>query len=152
MADDVTLEPMASSEGSSASILLNMESMIKSTITSLNLLEVELDKHQSMLNAIFEQDATFQEHSAKVKEATKIRNATKQEILKQTQAAQLNEKVKSMKSEIKEQKSSLSDYLREYQRMSGVSEIESEDGELMEIVYTAKLVRRSSNSKYQKSP
>lgn len=145
MDENTTQEPaQTASSTSNASILLNMEGMIKSTITSLNLLEVELDKHQSMLNAIFEQDTTYQEHSAKVKEATKIRNATKQEILKQPQAAELNEKVKNMRSEIKEQKDSLSDYLREYQRMSGLTEIESEDGEMMKIVNTPRLVRHSS--------
>ena len=37
----------------------------------------------------------------------------------------------------------LSDYLREYQRLSGSNEIEGEDGELRTIVYVAKLVRKS---------
>lgn len=148
MVDDSVLEPQQVPSGAdNTSILMNMESMIKSTISSLNQLEVELDKHQSMLNAIFENDATYQEHSAKVKEATKIRNATKQEILKQPQAAELNDKVKRMRSEIKEQKDSLSDYLREFQRMSGLNEIESEDGELMQIVLQPRLVRRSSREK-----
>ena len=48
-----------------------------------------------------------------------------------------------MKSEQSELKTGLSDYLREYQRLSGSNEIEGEDGEVREIVYVAKLVKKS---------
>lgn len=129
---------------SAATVLMNLEGMIKSHISSIDKLKVELDKHSEMLKDIFDNDPTYKNHSDKAKEASRIKTATKQQILKQPQAADLNVKVKSFKSQIKELQDALSDYLREFQRMSGVSEIEGEDGEVREIVYVAKLVRKSS--------
>lgn len=128
----------------SASVLINMESMIKNLISSFDRLRDELEKHQGMLDDIFNNDSTYQEHSQQVKEAAKIKSATKRQILKQPQAADLNNKIKSLKSQIKESKEGLSDYLGEYQKMSGISEIEDEDGEIMEIIYVPKLVKKSS--------
>lgn len=136
-------EPSTAQDGG-AMVVINLESMIKSHISSLDRLREEMDKHSSMLKDIFENDPTYKEHSERAKEAAKIKSATKAQILKQPQAADLNEKVRSFKSQIKETEDALSDYLGEYQRMTGVNEIEGEDGEVREIVYVPKLVKKSS--------
>lgn len=128
----------------SSGILLNMEGLIKSHISSIDRMSEELEKYQDMLNDILENDSTYKEHSEQAKEAAKIKSATKQQILKQPQAADLSEKIKHLRSEIKESKASLSDYLGEYQKMSGLNEIEGDDGEVREIIYVAKLVKKSS--------
>jgi hypothetical protein len=47
----------------------------------------------------------------------------------------------------KELDTALSDYLREYMRMSGTNEIETEDGDVREIVYVAKLIKKASRQK-----
>lgn len=129
---------------STSDILINMESMIKTHMSALDKLQEDMKKHKEMLDDIFKNDSTYQEHSEKAKEAAKIKQNTKAQILKQPQAAQLNEKVKSFKSQIKETQDALSDYLQEYARMAGVNEIEGDDGEVREIVYTAKLIKKSS--------
>ncbi len=129
------------SDASQASVLLNMEGLIKNHISSIDRMGDELKKLKEMFDDIFANDATYQEHSEKAKEATKVKTATKLQILKQPHAADLNNKIKSLKSQIAEQQDSLSDYLGEYQRMSGLTEIEGEDGELRQIVMVAKLVK-----------
>ena len=123
-------------------ILINLESMIKSHLSQIQNLEVDLDKQKALLEDIFKNDQTYQAHDTQAKEAIKVRTATKQQVLKQPQAADLNQKVKSSRSQVKELKEALSDYLREYQRISGLSEIEDEEGEVRTIVYTAKLVKK----------
>lgn len=128
----------------SSDLVLNMEGMIKNLVSTLDRQKEEITKFQEALNDIFANDETYTNHEKLAKEAAKVKSATKQQILKQPQAADLNAKIRTLKSEIKENKASLSDYLREFQRMSGISEIEGDDGELREIVYTAKLVRKSS--------
>lgn len=130
-------------EDSKATILLNMDQLIKTHISSIDRISDELTKHKDMLNDIFENDPTYKDHSEKAKEAGRIKAATKQQILKQPQAADLFNKIKSMQSELKELQGALSDYLQQYQQMSGVNEIEGEDGEVREIVYVAKLVKKS---------
>ncbi len=135
-------EPVSTTN--SVDMLLNMENMIKSHLSEIGTLEIELDKNKGLLDSIFKNDETFQKHDTAAKEAGRIKTATKQQILKQPQAAELNDKVKSYKSQIAELQDALSDYLREYQRMSGIDTIEDNDGEVRRIVYVAKLVKNSS--------
>ena len=53
------------------------------------------------------------------------------------------EKVKDMTQENKDLSVAQSEYLREYARLSGTTEIEGEDGEVREIIYVAKLVKKA---------
>lgn len=53
-------------------------------------------------------------------------------------------KAKTLAAELKEKQFSLSDYLLEYQRLSGANQIEIGDGEILEIVNTARVVRKAS--------
>lgn len=131
-------------EVNASDLVLNMEGMIKNLISTLDRQKEQAGKFQEALNDIFENDETYNTHAKAAKEAARVKSNTKQQILKQPQAADLFEKVKTLKSEIAENSASLSDYLREFQKMSGISEIEGDDGELREIVYTAKLIRKSS--------
>ncbi|MBI2595712.1 hypothetical protein HYW46_03190 [Candidatus Daviesbacteria bacterium] len=123
-------------------ILINMEGLIKNYISSIDKLSEEVKKLKEALEDIFKNDPTFQEHSEEAKKSAKIKQKTKSEILKRTQAAELDAKIKSLRSQLKENKSALSDYLQEYAKKSGLNEIEGEDGEVREIVYVAKLVRK----------
>lgn len=131
-------------ESSNTQLIMNMEGLIKNLMSTLDKQQAEAGVFKDTLNDIFENDETYQEHSKLAKEAAKVKSNTKRQILKQPQAADLDNKIRTLKSEIKENKASLSDYLREYQRMSGINEIEGSDGELLEIVYDAKLVRKRS--------
>lgn len=136
----VALDPGTANSG----ILISMESLIKGHISTIDKLSEESRKFKDMLDDIFTNDQTYQEHDKAAKDAAKIKQNTKRQILKQPQAADLDKKIKELKSELKENQASLSDYLQEYARMSGVNEIEGEDGEVREIVYTAKLIKKSS--------
>lgn len=127
-----------------ATVMLDMEAMIKNHITDIDRQKSELKKQREMLTSTLENDETYREHDRLAKEAAKTRAATKSEILKLPANRQLAEKVKDLAVEIKELDNALSEYLREYQKMSGVSEIEGHDGEVREIVYVAKLVKKSS--------
>lgn len=127
-----------------AALLLKIEEMIKTHISQIDTLDEEVRKHKEMLDDIFGNDETFQAHDKAAKEATRIKTATKQQIMKRPDVADLSEKLKSFKSQKAELNEGLSDYLREYQRLSGSNEIEGEDGEMREIVYTAKLVKKGA--------
>lgn len=122
-----------------AKLLLRLEEMIKSNRKIIEKSREELKEQRQMLKDTFENDAVYMEHNEEVKKATKVRSATKAEILKKADVAALNEKVKSLQSQVRESTEALSDYLREYQRVSGLTTIEVEDGEILEIVYVAKL-------------
>ncbi|MBU1000668.1 hypothetical protein KKE78_04715 [Patescibacteria group bacterium] len=134
-------------EKSDAVLLVKIEEMIKTHISQIEDLRVEATKHRDMLDDIFINNETYQEHDKVAKETARIKSNTKKEILKRPNVADLSCKLKSLKSQQKELKEGLSDYLREYQRLSGSNEIEGEDGETREIVFVAKLVKRFSKFK-----
>ena len=151
MDDNVPLVADESSQVGKADILINLESMIKSNLSAIDRLQEELKKHKGVLEDIFNNDPTFKKHSDEAKEATRIKTNTKQQILKQPQAADLNNKVKTMQSELKEMQGALSDYLQQYAEMSGVTEIEGEDGEVRQIVYKAHLVKKLQGEAFNRN-
>lgn len=129
-----------------ADVLMSLESLIKNNIASIDKLTDELREHRAMFTDSFANDPVFKELEEKAKEATKAKSSTKQQLSSQPSVRQLADKVKTISSELKEKKLSLSDYLLEYQRMSGVNEIEGHDGEVREIVNAARVVKKTSKS------
>jgi hypothetical protein len=115
--------------GGSAEVLINMESMIKNYVASIDKLQIGIKKHKEMLDDIFTNSPAYKDHSEKAKEAAKLLASTKGQILRQPQASELSNSMKDMRVELKENQEALSDYLQEYARMSGVNEIEDDDGE-----------------------
>lgn len=129
------------SSDNQATVMLSLEGLIKNNLTALDALQTDLRKQQEMINNVLASDQTYQSHDEAVKEATKVRNTTKSEIMKRPDVAQVNNKIKEMREEVKEQRQTLSDLLQEYQRVSGNTEIETDNG-LLEIVSTSKLIRK----------
>lgn len=130
--------------GNQATVLMSLEEMIKKYISRLDQLKIEVKKHKEMYDDAFLNNPTFIENTEKAKAAAKDLLVTKKNIASQPANVQLSLKMKTMRDEMKEMATSLSDYLQEYQRMTGANEIEGEDGKIRDIVNTAKLVIRSS--------
>lgn len=132
------------SDDNGAQVLLDLEQLIKTNIANIDRGKAELKKQREMLTSALENDETYRLHNEEAKKAAKQKAQTKYQIMQQPQNKQLAEKIKTIAADIKEADGALSDYLREYQRLSGTNEIETEDGEVREIVYVAKLVKKSS--------
>ncbi len=126
-----------------ATVLMSLEDMIKKYITRLDEMRVEIKKHKEMYDDAFLNNPTYIENTEKAKVAAKDLLTTKKNIASQPANVQISLKMKSMRDEMKEMAASLSDYLQEYQRMTGANEIEGEDGKIRDIVNSAKLVIRS---------
>jgi hypothetical protein len=127
-----------------ATVLLELEQTIKTHIAQLDKNKAELKKQREMMESALMNDETYRLHTEEAKKAAAVKGKTKLQILQLPENRQLSEKVKDLATEIRELNTALSDYLREYQRMSGSSEIETDDGEIREIIYIAKLVKKSS--------
>ena len=130
--------------GEQATVLLSLEELIRNNIDSIEKIQLELRKQREMFDDSFNNDPVYREHTERVKEVNKTKSATKQQIMKQPSVMQLSNHIKSMRQEIKERQSSLSDYLQEYQRMTGATEIESSSGDLLRIVNNSKLVKETA--------
>ncbi|HVA96214.1 MAG TPA: hypothetical protein VND99_01040 [Candidatus Acidoferrales bacterium] len=127
-----------------ASALLNLEELIKNHIEAIDKLKLELKTQREMLEDSFNTNPTYHEHVERVKEVTKAKNSVRQEISKQPSVATLNQKVKDLRFDMNEKNKTLSDLVQDYHEQTGATTIETRDGKVLEIVSTAKLVRRSS--------
>lgn len=115
--------------------------LINSHLTQLDHLKEEMGKHRDMLNAIYENDSTYQEHDRLAKEAARVKGQTKKQIQKQPQVADLESKIKEFRVQIKEYSEALSEYLKLYREQTGSTQFETSSGETFEIVYVAKFVK-----------
>ena len=138
---DVAKEPEVVGD---AAILLNLEEMIKNYIQSLDKLREEKKKAQEMYEDAFVGNPIYRENTEKAKEALKVKATTRQQIASQPSVIAVGVKVKGLNSDIKERMVALSDYLLEYQRLTGANEIEDAEGQIREIINSAKLIKRSS--------
>jgi vacuolar-type H+-ATPase subunit I/STV1 len=120
---------------------VDLTSLINSHLEQITRLKGEMGQLREMLSDIFANDPTFQTHDAAVKEASKVRQQTKKQILKLPQATDLSNRILSLRSQIKERQAELSGYLQDYSRMSGTNSFETPDGEVRQIIYVAKLVK-----------
>ncbi len=141
--DGEEVDSASLSDTNQATVLLNLEEMIKNNFDSLDKLNGELKKLREMFEDTFNNNPTYREHTEKVKEANKAKSSVRQQISKQPSVAQLADKIKSLRLDMKEREASLSDYLQEYQRMTGVNQIETRDGQVLEIINTSRLVKKS---------
>lgn len=130
------------SSSQDTTILESLTSLIRENLAKVAKLQNELKQQKEMLDSVLANDETYKQHSEAAKAAVKLKSATKSEIVKRPEVGHTAEKVKALSVEIKESKESLNSYLPEYQRLSGSNEIDDENGEPMQIVYQARLVRR----------
>lgn len=124
--------------------LFTIENLIKTHISHIETVKTELGKQVEMMNDVLNNDAEFKKNADEAKEINKKKAEAKQNILKSPSNASLNQKIKDMRQELKELKGALSGYLQQYQKIADTDQIESEDGEVRQIVYSAHLIKLSS--------
>jgi len=121
--------------------LITIESLINNTNVRLDEIQKELKEHNEMFESILENDDEFQTVNEEASKQVKLRTIAKQKVLKQPEAQKLQDKIKEYKSQAREIKTALSDYLSEYVRLSGTNQIEGPDGVVRQIINSAKLVK-----------
>jgi len=130
-----------------ATVLLELEKTIKNHITLIDKNKAELKKQREMLESALLNDETYRLQTEEAKKTAKTKALTKYQIMQLPANKVLADNVRDLAAQTRELNSALSDYLREYMRMSGTNEIETDDGEVREIVYVAKLVKKASRPK-----
>lgn len=135
-------QPTVPQESTKAENFVETSDLINNYMAQLEKLKEEMGKFRDMLNAIYENDETYQLHDKAVKEASGIRAKTKKQIQKQPNVADLEGKLKDFKTQIKEYSESLSEYLKLYREQTGATQFETSSGETFEIVYVAKFVKK----------
>lgn len=126
----------------SANNFLELENIIKNHIDRIGKTAQELKQKREMLKDGFDNDPTYREHTLKVKEASKAKSIVRKQIAQQPSVALLAQEVKDTAFDLKEQKATLSDLLLDYKEKTQATQLELFNGEVVEIVQSAKIVKR----------
>lgn len=122
--------------------IMSLENMVNGYILDLDKLQKDLKEQSAMLKDSFENDADFAAAAEKVRDMQKIKKEAQDKLLQDPSISLLDAKVTDLKSEVKDVRQALSDYLQQYYRESGLTQITGADGEVREIVATVKLVKK----------
>lgn len=133
----------SSNQSDNVIVITNLQNLINETLNKINTISEEVKPLDEMISSVLENDEVYKKHADMAKEASKLKNKTKAEIVKRPDVSNVFAKVRDKKVSLKEAKESLSEYLQEYSRLTGQRQFETNDGTVREIVYTAKLVKRS---------
>ena len=141
--EEITESASNAADANAADVLLNLEELIKNHIESTEKLRGEIKQVREMFDDSFNNDPTFREANEKLKDVAKSRNSVRQQIVKQPSVATIAQKVKDLRFDLNEQAKTLSDLLQDYHEQTGATQIETRSGQVMDIVSTAKLVKKS---------
>jgi hypothetical protein len=117
--------------------------LINTNLAQIDRLKEDLKPLKEMLDSYLNSDIKYVELVEAAKAAARDKGKKKKELLATPQGKELSEKIKTAQEELKAAREALSYYLAEYQRSTGANEFEGADGELRQIVFVAKLVRKT---------
>lgn len=136
-------EVVVEATGATSSMnVIELTAIINRYAADIDKVKGSLKEKSAMFKDAFEGDAKYHEQDMKVKDLNKLKNAEKQRILKTPAMEALTAQVNDLKMEVKDMQDLLSGYLEQYQKVSGTNVIETEEGEIREIVPMFKLVKR----------
>lgn len=121
--------------------LMNCENLINSAIVRFDKVKEETKDLKSQMDSILENDDEYQKLCEEINKLSKLKKIAKAKIMKRSEVVSLDEKIRDGNSQIKELKTTLSDYLAQYVIISGTNQIELADGVMRQILYSAKLVK-----------
>lgn len=136
------VEPEKAVTVTSSMNMIELTAIINRYVGDIDKVKTTLKEKNSMFKDAFENDAEFHEQTIKIKDLSKVRNGAKQRILKQPAMEALTAQINDQKSELKDMQDMLSGYLEQYQKVSGTNIIETENGQIREIVPVYRLVKR----------
>lgn len=121
--------------------ILHLENLINGYMADVEKLGSEFKEQNQMLKDSLENDAEYSTVLEEARNVNKKKKEMKDKLMKDPSIALLDEKVNELRSELKEAKQALSDYLHEYFAQSGLRQITGTDGEVRDLVTTVRLVK-----------
>lgn len=125
-----------------SAVEISMENLIKNSFQRIEQLKKEIKDQRDLVTNSYESNAGYHDSDELAKSARKKATEIKKNILSANIAN--TDKLKDLRTELKELKDSLSSYLVEYQKTTQVTQMELFDGEIYEIKLTGNL-RKSTN-------
>lgn len=135
-------DTLTSDTTDNSTVVSSLDEMIRLSFRRLNELQNEAKKLKDMVEDALAGSEAYKIVSEKAKETINEKTQIRKNLLSIPEMISLLNKNKEISSEIKEKRISISDYILEFQRLSGANEIDLGDGEVMQIENSAKLVKK----------
>ena len=140
--DEMSLETVERDDGDDLT-LPAVESLIRRKVGQIGELKEKSTQLREMVDDVLINDADYTQAMEAAKEAVKAKTAAKVKMMNQPEVRQAVEKLRDVKDQTKDLTESLSANLREYERLAGTNQIELGEGDLRQIIFNAKLVKRA---------
>ena len=140
--DKISNGASASDSQDNSMVVSSLDEMIRLSFRRLNELQNEAKKLKDMIEDSLAGSEAYKIVSEKAKDVANEKTQVRKSLLSTPEMISLLNKNKEIVSEIKEKRISISDYILEFQRLSGANEIDLGDGEVMQIENSAKLVKK----------
>lgn len=121
---------------------INLEQMIKNHLADISKIREKLKTQKDMFKSSFESDKQFSEVDVEHKAVARKKTEAKQRITRTDAVSAVATVIKTLQDELKDAQQALSDYLNQYVVQTQATEFMGPDGELHQIVRTAKLVKK----------
>lgn len=130
-----------------AADLVALEGLVLNYIDKIEKHQEILRNKREMLESNLENDPNYQEAAKLAKESSKKKQEEKSRIIRQPEVEKIYTDVKDGQAQLKSMRESLSNHLQNYGKLSGTNQLEDADGQVREIIYTAKVVKRSNKNR-----
>lgn len=137
------VDEIISVENADAGIVISLEELIKATVTNMDNLKRDIKKISDQVKDTCNNDPLYHDKDEIVKNAQKVRADVKARIMSNPANKTLDKKLKEMRADLREKKFSLSEYLKEYKRLTQANQLELDFGEVLEIVETVKVIKKN---------
>ncbi|MEP7189016.1 MAG: hypothetical protein ABI901_07505 [Roseiflexaceae bacterium] len=114
-----------------------LQNLIQRKIQAMEELSDQIKEADEVIKGALADNAAYNQADEKAKEAAKHRSQVRAQVMDTTEMKNFAGKRKSLKAQKAEEKETLSDYLIDYERLTGANIIESLSGVQLEIFKTA---------------
>lgn len=118
-----------------------LHNLIQRKLEEMEELSRQIKEADEVIKGALEDNAAYNQADEKAKEATKNRTQVRAQVLSTPEMKSFALKRKDLKGQMAEEKETLSDYLIDYERLTGANIIENAKGVQLEIFKTATVAK-----------
>lgn len=137
------IQQQAKEQINQASEVMDLEQTIKTYYQGVQSKREEMKKIKEMVADTFANDKTLAESEEKMKALKMEANRVREQLAATPAVIEAKQKLKELSMEVKELDQSLSKFLLQYKDLAQTNQIMVREGEMYEIVQSAKLVKQS---------
>ncbi len=141
------IQEQAKEQLNEASELLDLEQTIKTYYQGVQSKREEMKQYKEMISDTFSNDKSLAESEEKMKSLKMESNKIKEQLAGTSAVIEAKQKLKELTAEVRDLDKALSKFLLDYRDIAQTNQIMVREGEMYQIVQSAKLVKQTAVSR-----